>query len=120
LVNNFTPTNDTADLSTATTGTTTFTVVQSISKDEAGHLSAINTRQFTMPNNFGSISLINSENNTNSINSNTTGIEADCTHDGFTIAAGDRWTLLAGNADTDTITIGHATPDTTTVFEGGN
>ena len=120
LVNNFTPTNDTADLSTATTGTTTFTVVQSISKDEAGHLSAINTRQFTMPNNFGSISLINSENNTNSINSNTTGIEADCTHDGFTIAAGDRWTLLAGNADTDTITIGHATPDTTTIFEGGN
>ena len=119
LVNNFTPTEDTASLEVTSTATTTFKVIESISKDEAGHLSAINSRTFTMPNNFGTINITNSNNNTTELSSNTTGITADCTKDTITFAAADRWILLAGDAEADKITIGHALPDNTYTYDKG-
>lgn len=119
LVNNFEPSTSSNSLSSETTGITTFTTT-SIEKDEAGHLTALDTKTLTMPNSFGKIALsAASTNNTNELISNTTDLEADCTHDTLTFAAGDRWILLAGDADNDKITIGHASPDNIYLYDKG-
>lgn len=73
-----------------------------------------------MPNSFGKIALsAASTNNTEELASNIIGLEADCTHDTLTFAAGDRWIHLAGDADNDKITIGHALPDSTYIYDKG-
>ena len=108
LVTNVESDNDTESLIT-TEGGKTFTVVQSLAIDEAGHITAFKNRTYTVPNSFYKIAITNS-NNVEQITSNTSIIEADCTNDTLNIAAGDRWILLNNNSDTDTLTIGHALP----------
>lgn len=123
LVNNFAPTTTSGSLSNNTSSTTTtFDVVDSFSKDEAGHLTAINTKTWTMPNVFGKFAIDNaqSSNNTTAITASNTTVEADCTCDTLTLANGDRWILLASDATNDKITIGHNIPDTTTIYECGD
>ena len=120
LVNNFTATTSTGSLSSESSGAT-FTTI-SIERDEAGHLTGLDTKTLTMPNSFGKIALsAASTNNTTELTSNATGFEANCTYDTLTFAAGDRWIHLAGDSNNDKIIIGHASPDNTvTGFEAGN
>lgn len=119
LTNNFTPTTSSGSLSSESAGVT-FDVVDTYSKDEAGHLTAINTKTLTMPNSFGKVAISTaSTNNSVTMTANTTGIEAECTHDTLTFAAGDRWILLSGDATNDKVTIGHAEPDSTYTYDKG-
>lgn len=111
LVTNVESSNNTESLIT-TEGGKTFTVVETLSIDEAGHITAFNNKTYTVPNSFYKISVTNSTNvNQITANTDTNNLEADCTNDTLNVVAGDRWILLNGNTDTDTLTIGHASPN---------
>ena len=104
-----------------TSGNKTFSVVENISFDKAGHVTACNKKVYTVPNGFSTIIVTNSTVNNAVISTiNNENISADCTEDTFTIAAGDRWILLNGTSSSDTLTIGHNVSDSTIVYECGN
>lgn len=67
----------------------TFTVLEALAIDEAGHITAFNRKVFTMPNGFSKFSIKNSKENAVETN-----IEAKGTSDTLKINAGDRWTVL--------------------------
>ena len=100
----FTPTTSTADLNSAGT----FDVI-SLSYDEAGHITAKDTKTFTLPYNYKTIALTNAESTAVSeLTANTTSVVADTQVATITYVAGNKWLKFAGDNSTKTITFAHA------------
>lgn len=100
----FTPTTSTADLN----GTGTFNVI-SLSYDEAGHITAKDTKTFTLPYNYKTIALTNAESTAVSeLTANTTSVVADTQVATITYVAGNKWLKFAGDNSAKTITFAHA------------
>ena len=100
----FIPTTSTADLNS----TGTFDVI-SLSYDEAGHITAKDTKTFTLPYNYKTIALTNAESTAVSeLTANAVSVVADTQTATITYVAGNKWLKFAGDNSTKTITFAHA------------
>ena len=77
---------------------------------EEGHVTGVDTTTYTLPEETNAFAKVTPANSTaiTAISKNTTSITADTTSDELTIAAGNKWVELAGDATNDKITIAHA------------
>ena len=77
---------------------------------EEGHVTGVDTTTYTLPEETNAFAKVTPANSTaiTAISKNTTSVIADTTSDELTIAAGNKWVELAGDATNDKITIAHA------------
>lgn len=77
---------------------------------EEGHVTAVDTTTYTLPEETSAFAKVTPANSTSTaaISKNTASVTADTTSDELTIAAGNKWVELAGDATNDKITIAHA------------
>lgn len=101
---------DTAD-STATNlnnNSTDIINIPDFAYDEAGHLTAKKTHNYTLPYNFKTIT-VGDESDSQSVLAHGSGsVIADQVYDTVTFNEGNMWISLAADAENDTISIGHA------------
>ena len=76
--------------------------------DEAGHLTAKKTHNYTLPYNFKTITVGNESNVQNVLAHASGSVIADQVYDTLTLNEGNMWISLAADATNDVINIGHA------------
>lgn len=80
--------------------------------DEAGHITFAETHTVTIPENFDKVAVAVTGKDSVAVNgaSAAATIQADTLTDILTLDVGNRWIQIAGNDDTDKITVYHAAP----------
>ena len=105
-VNQVTPTTGTTDFNS--NGVTETFDVDTISFDEAGHITARNRQTYTMPKNFDRIITTDTGNAVVADLTTSTGtVQADTLTDIFTLDIGNKWVKIATDTTNDKITLGH-------------
>lgn len=94
--------------------------VQDITKDAAGHITAIQSHKYTLPYSFRNITVGAASSAATGSTGLTTAatLEADAYNDTLIINPSNKWIAISNDISNDTITIGHAAPVSATTTKG--